>query len=119
MKKQKTQHPKGTAYLVHLDRPLYGSTGHYLGFAEEGNLDTRLTQHGTTSGAKMLLAARQRGINFECVRTWENVTRKTERSLKNRKDARSLCPHCKDDRREAKKFYDAMRKLRVKRISWN
>jgi hypothetical protein len=117
-KKKKATQPKGTVYLFHFSNKL-SRAQHYLGFAEEGNLETRIKQHGTTAGAKLTFAAAQRGIGFELVRTWDDATRKVERALKNRKDAKSLCPNCAEERREAKRFYDAMRKLRARRIVWN
>lgn len=117
MKRQEPQPSKGTVYLLHLDRNLSRS-GHYIGFCTQ-SVEERLKEHGTPAGAKFTFAAAQRGIGFSVVRTWDNATRKIERSLKNRKDARSLCPHCREDRKDSKRFYDAMKKLRVNRISWN
>ena len=109
------QQPKGTVYLLHLEKPM-NRAGHYLGWAKD--LETRIAQHGTPRGAKMTRAAAKRGIGFSVVRTW-NGTRSTERALKNLKDARSLCPHCCEARRDAKRFYGAMSKLGVRRITWN
>jgi predicted GIY-YIG superfamily endonuclease len=113
---KKPQPPKGTVYLLHLDKSISRSS-HYLGWAS--SLEERIKQHGTSAGAKFTFAAAQRGIGFQVVRTWENATRQVERSLKCKKDSRSLCPFCKADRAESKRFYNAMKKLRVKRISWN
>lgn len=109
---------KGTVYLEHFDRK-YGRAGHYLGFATEGNLEARLKEHAEGKGARLTQVVTRVGITLECVRTWENATRSTERALKNRKDARSLCPKCCEARKDAGRFYRAMVKLGVRRISWN
>lgn len=117
MERPQPQSPKGTVYLLHLDRKLSRS-GHYIGFCSQ-SVEERFKEHGTPAGAKFTLAAAQRGIKFQVVRTWENATRHTERHLKKRKSARSLCPHCQEDRKDSCRFYRAMKKLRVKKISRN
>lgn len=106
---------EGTIYLLHLESPFYHSN-HYLGFARD--LEARLTEHFKGAGAKFTQAVRRAGIGFNCVRTWKG-TRLDERALKNRRDARSLCPECRADRNAAKYFSKAMKKLGVKRIDWN
>lgn len=125
--RQKGKDVKGTVYLVCLKVSeskfsirSYFHAGHYVGFAEEGNLESRLEEHKKGIGSKLLRAARRYGIGFQCVRTWENGTRTLERALKNRHDARSLCPNCCADRRAAQMFSKAMKDLGgVKRIIWN
>lgn len=84
-------------YLLHFDAPLgnldnpRGQAQHYLGHADR--LDRRALQHLTGRGAKITQALHQRGIGFCIARTWPG-SRSFERKLKNRKNARKLCPIC-------------------------
>lgn len=87
---------QGTVYLIHFKRPL-GHARHYLGWAKD--LDVRIRHHRNGSGARIMAAANSRGIEWEVVRTWEG-DRHLEKSLKGRKDALSLCPHCQAEHRE-------------------
>ena len=86
---------KGTVYLMHLDRPLAHSQ-HYIGWST--NPDKREEEHQAGQGSAFLKAAKQNGINFEIVRQWHNEDRHFERKLKNRKNARDLCPVCRAER---------------------
>ena len=82
----------GTVYLLHFDRPLKHAQ-HYLGWAKD-HMD-RVNTHMGGRGAKIVAAAVAAGIQAELVRTWPNRDRGFERKLKNRKNARGLCPVCK------------------------
>lgn len=79
-------------YLIHLEQKL-AHAQHYLGFVEK-DLNKRIARHKSGQGAKMLRAANQAGIKWEVVRTWPDGDRTFERSLKNRKNTRCLCPTC-------------------------
>lgn len=83
---------KGTVYLLHFERN-YKHAAHYLGFAE--NLENRIKEHAAGHGARLTQVIRDAGIGFELVRTWDAQTRTFERALKNRRDARALCPNCR------------------------
>lgn len=85
-----------TVYLVHFDQKL-SHAQHYLGSAR--NVDARIAHHRAGSGAKILKAANEHGITWNVVRTWEagNDGRKLERQLKNRKNAKKLCPACQGE----------------------
>lgn len=85
----------GLVYLIHFDRPLHHA-GHYLGWTTD--LVQRRATHEKGLGSKLMKAVTENGIEFEIVRTW-NGDRHLERKLKRRKDARSLCPLCKTERR--------------------
>lgn len=98
--KTKRTDVEGTVYLLHFSRN-YAHAGHYLGFAEK-SLDDRLKEHRAGRGARLTHIIGQAGIEFKCVRTWQG-TRRIERKLKNRHDARSLCPECRSARREAQR----------------
>jgi hypothetical protein len=85
-------------YLLHFDAPLgnlanpRGQAQHYLGYADR--LDRRALQHLTGRGAKITQALVSRGIGFQIAQTWPG-SRSFERTLKNRKNARKLCPICR------------------------
>jgi predicted GIY-YIG superfamily endonuclease len=81
---------QGTIYLLHFAQA-YKHAKHYVGFTKD--LSTRLDQHATGQGARLLEVITEAGISFELARTW-NGTRETERSLKNRKATPRLCPIC-------------------------
>lgn len=88
----------GTVYLLHFNREFKGCR-HYIGYTE--NLDKRIKAHRSKRGARLVAAVVGEGIKFRVARTWENVDGHFERSLKNRKNSKFLCPICK--KREAKR----------------
>lgn len=79
-------------YLYHFSEKVSDHAQHYLGYAEDLQARDWLHQHGR--GARLLQVARERGIKFWIVRTWQG-DRKLERKLKNRKNAAQLCPICR------------------------
>jgi predicted GIY-YIG superfamily endonuclease len=81
---------KGTIYLLHFSEP-YKHAAHYIGFTTD--LPARLDAHANGTGARLLEVITQAGLSFELARTWQG-SRKTERSLKNQKNAPRLCPFC-------------------------
>lgn len=83
-------------YLIHFDKP-YKHALHYIGFTKLG-LEKRIEKHGTSQGAKLLLVLKQNAIGFKVVRTWSEGTRTFERKLKNRKNAKKICPICSPER---------------------
>jgi len=83
----------GTVYLLHFDEKLHHAQ-HYLGFAENGNLESRIEQHRNGTGANIMRVIREHGITFQVATTWSG-DRKFERRLKNRKCAGRFCPICK------------------------
>ena len=66
--------------------------GHYLGYA--ANLEARLEQHASGTGARLTQVVAQAGIQWKLVRTWEG-DRSVERKLKNQHNGKRLCPLCK------------------------
>lgn len=82
---------KGTIYLIHINQPIHGHAGHYLGWSFD--LPSREAAHRRGDGAKLLKEANRKGIGWSVVRTWEG-TLTQERKLKNRKNSVSLCPIC-------------------------
>lgn len=92
-----------TVYLLHFDAPVGNErhqARHYLG--STADLPGRLADHRAGRSARLLEVLHQLGIGFECVRTWEGG-RREERRLKNRKNARHLCPVCREAARKARK----------------
>lgn len=85
-------------YLIHFEQPL-GTPRHqarnYLGYVkgDEQTVHFRLQEHRAGWGAKITLAANQRGIRYEVVRTLPG-DRNEERRLKNQKNLGRLCPIC-------------------------
>jgi predicted GIY-YIG superfamily endonuclease len=86
-----------TVYLIHFERPLgdlsnpRGQAQHYIGFTED--LAARLDAHRKGNGSAIMAAVGREGIGWRLVRTWEGG-RDVERALKDRKNARRLCPIC-------------------------
>lgn len=86
----KTRDRQGV-YLIHLDTPL-AHAQHYIGFAFD--IHQRVQAHSKGQGARMLQVCVERGITFRLARTWQGMGRTWERRLKNRRNARILCPVC-------------------------
>ncbi len=83
----------GTVYLLHFDRPFHHAK-HYLGFVNGEGIETRLARHARGDGANLTKHVVAAGIGFQVVRTWENVDRNFERTLKNQHNGPRLCPVC-------------------------
>jgi predicted GIY-YIG superfamily endonuclease len=81
---------KGIIYLLHFSQP-FGHAKHYTGYTRD--LSARLESHATGKGARLLEVITDAGLTFQLARTWQG-TRKTERKIKNRKEAPKLCPVC-------------------------
>ena len=83
-----------TVYLLHFERPISDkhTCQHYLGWCKD--LEDRTDEHRRGTGARLTQVAKERGIKFEVVRTWEGGDRKLERRLKNQKGSPRLCPIC-------------------------
>lgn len=84
-----------TVYLLHFDRPISDrhTCQHYLGSADD--LAQRLKKHRNDPDARLLQVAKERGIGFTVARIWTNKPRGFERTLKNRKCSKRMCPICK------------------------
>ena len=95
--KRHTEDSSG-CYLLCAERPL--DTGrhprHYIGSSVR--IGDRIYQHMTGSDARLLQVFAERGIGWECVRTWITPdgysARKLEKKLKKRKHYAAMCPHC-------------------------
>ena len=88
-----------TVYLLHFDAPLgdpskaHGAAQHYIGYTDD--LEARLEAHRRGNGAAIMAAVSRAGIGWHLARTWEGG-RDLERQLKRRKNARFLCPLCRE-----------------------
>ena len=82
-----------TVYLLHFEQPISPdhTAQHYIGFTDD--LPRRLEQHRAGAGSRLCEVAKERGIDFVLVRTWEG-DRAKERQLKRRKAGPRLCPPC-------------------------
>lgn len=85
----------GTVYLIHLASPI-SHAQHYLGWTRF--FKKRIAHHKNGTGARFLAEAVRRGIKFDVVRRWDNADGNFERKLKNRKNARLLCPECRKEK---------------------
>lgn len=87
----------GYCYLLHFAQPISDkhTCQHYIGYTSKSLAD-RMLDHRRGIGARLTQVAIERGIAFECVRTWANVTRRDERKLKNKKNSPILCPICQN-----------------------
>lgn len=87
-----------TVYLLHFDVPIgdpsnsHGMAQHYMGCSD--NLEERLKAHRHGYGAAIMAAVSRAGIDWQLARTWDGG-RDLERQLKRRKNARFLCPLCR------------------------
>lgn len=72
----------------------YRHARHYIGFVDGGDaeLEARLRQHRSGSGARLMQVVTEAGIGFELARVWPDGDRNFERHLKNMKKASSYCP---------------------------
>ncbi len=93
----------GIVYLLHFDAvyvpypgaPLRDCAKHYTGRVRRGPraLARRLGQHGTESGARLMLAVRAAGITWQLARTWPGGSDR-EKQLKRQGGASRRCPLC-------------------------
>lgn len=101
-------------YLLCFDKK-FKHAKHYIGFAEnQRTFEQRMKHHAKGSGSRLMAAIAKAGITFTVARTWADGDRNFERSLKNRKSAAELCPHCKLARATRKKELALVRKNRPK-----
>jgi len=85
----------GRVYLIHFDQKLHHAR-HYIGYTRL-SIEARISRHHSGDGAKLLRALDQRGIGWRVARVWENQSQEFERKLKNRKNAKKLCPVCRGE----------------------
>lgn len=86
---------KGTVYLLCFSSR-FSHAQHYLGWGK-GDALTRIANHLAGRGSALTRAVVAAGLSLTLVRTWEGQDRHFERKLKNRKNARGLCPRCKPE----------------------
>lgn len=93
---------QGTIYLICLERSLGGegraSARHYLGWTNGTSVASRLEEHRSGKGAKMLAYASDHGIGFDVVRTWKG-DRHMERRFKKGGHFAMKCPNCQEKAR--------------------
>ena len=78
-------------YLIHFEQK-YHHAGHYLGYSK--HLWFRIITHRANTGAKLLRAVNEAGINWSVVRTWAVNSQDLEKKLKSLKNSPRLCPIC-------------------------
>lgn len=77
-------------YLIHFSRP-YHHARHYIGFTSDYKV--RFALHKQGKAARLTQVVVDSGIKLRLVRVWIGG-RTFERRLKNRKNAKLLCPIC-------------------------
>jgi predicted GIY-YIG superfamily endonuclease len=80
----------GVVYLLHFTQP-YKHPRHYIGWTRD--LPTRLAQHETGTGARLLQVVTAAGIGWRLARIWPG-DRHRERALKRQGGASRSCPLC-------------------------
>lgn len=101
-----------TVYLIHLDAPIgqpqsdearaarglpprvgtgHVQSQHYLGYTD--NLEERLQHHREGNGSRFMAVAKEQGISWQVVRTWEG-DRSRERRMKKHHHLKRFCPIC-------------------------
>jgi len=83
----------GTVYLIHFDRPISEkhTCQHYLGWTAD--LSNRLGLHKKGLGSRLCRVAKERGIAWKLVRTWEG-DKSLETKLKRSHNSPKYCPIC-------------------------
>ena len=84
---------KGTVYLLHFETP-YKHAGHYIGWTKTP-AEERMALHVSGRGSPLVKAAVGAGSNVLLVMTWEDEDRHFERALKERHNAKGICPKCR------------------------
>lgn len=81
-------------YLLHFDPP-YLHAQHYLGWSHD--IAARVHQHasGGSRSSPLVQAALANGSRIRLARVWLGADRNFERTLKNRRYARRICPECR------------------------
>lgn len=78
-------------YILHFSAPYKGCC-HYIGMTD--NFDKRMKCHRAGSGAKLMKAVLNAGIDFEAFIIGEGG-REEEKKLKASKNSKRHCPKCK------------------------
>jgi predicted GIY-YIG superfamily endonuclease len=82
---------KAHVYLIHFQQK-YHHAGYYLGYSK--HLWFRIICHRANTGAKLLRAVNEAGIDWVVVRTWAVDSQELERKLKSLKNSPRLCTIC-------------------------
>lgn len=85
-------------YLIHFEHPIGSQrhqAQHYLGYVDGGNqhVFSRLQQHQSGNGARILAHCNQQQVPYKVVRTMRGGYY-MERLLKSRRNHKRLCPIC-------------------------
>lgn len=99
-------------YLLHFEQPVEHAQ-HYIGTCD-GSVYDRYQEHVTGQGSPLVREAIRAGILVSLVRTWPGG-RAVEKQLKRMKQARRLCPLCRQEamQRNAEK----MQRVRQRKVA--
>lgn len=91
---RRSENEQGTIYVLHFE-PAYEHAKHYIGYTTKGG-EARADEHVGGRGSPLVRAATARGCTVTLAAEFPG-TPTDERKLKNRKNARSICPRCRPD----------------------
>lgn len=88
-------------YLIHFETPFHHCQ-HYIGYSADDKFEQRIDCHKKNKGSRLIRAVNLAGINWIVARMWPNKDGNFERSLKNQKNAKKLCPTCIANKNKSK-----------------
>jgi predicted GIY-YIG superfamily endonuclease len=86
----------GSVYVLHFSKPVgtkKQQARHYVGWASDPQ--ARIAEHKAGRGSSLTREAVRRGARLEVAQIIPNVTRATERRLKNRGGTKRICAICR------------------------
>lgn len=90
-------------YIIHFKNKLHHAQ-HYVGYVWGDDFTKRIKQHRNGTGAKILKACNERGIQYRVVVACGGG-RDLERWIKNQKNTAQFCPVCSAKPRQFKEKY--------------
>lgn len=103
-------------YILHFDQPVRGKT-HYMGSAEDHELDNRLRRHQLGTGANLTAQAHRQGIGFTLGGLYKGADRSLEKRMKARRQHSVFCSHCKGPDHVGTLFHDVLYFAPIEKIS--
>lgn len=94
-------------YVLHFDEPVRGKL-HYMGSADDHELDRRLRRHQFGTGANLTAQAHRQGVGFTLGGLYKAQDRSLEKRLKARRQHSKFCSHCKGPDHVGTLFHDVL-----------
>lgn len=80
-------------YILHF-APAFKGVQHYVGWCQEDRLTARLREHAQGRGAALVRAVIRHGSSVYLARSIPEGTPLLERQIKDKRQAKRLCPFC-------------------------